>query len=99
MAVLVLDDRVRPAELWGELLVLGQLLEQPADVPVDLVRVFEVSHGRKSMPAPAPAGSARPCRRGRGRPTARCPSCPGRPRGSPNRGTPTPPPVDAAHGP
>src|SRR6185436_2967704 len=72
LAVLVLDDRVRLAELGRELLVLGELLEQPADVLVDLVSVSEVSHGRKSMAAVAPATSEPPGRRGLARPTGRC---------------------------
>src|SRR5215211_3408660 len=43
LAVPVLDDRVGLAELGRELLVLGEVLEQLADVPVDLVRVLAVA--------------------------------------------------------
>ena len=42
LAVLVLDDRVRPLELRTELVVVGELLEQPADVRVNLIGVLEI---------------------------------------------------------
>src|SRR5919106_1675454 len=80
LAVLVLDDRVRLAELGGQLLVVLQVLEQLPDGRVDLVGVLEVGHrARKSIydpgegrrfprPRPRPGPAA-----GRAGPSGRAP--------------------------